>query len=97
MRISQKDDFNFIYLCSMLRYLLWGFLIYFGIRFLLDFVIPMIKTTRQVKKQFDAVREQQQEFFRQQNAQQSAQPTRQATKKNASSTDDDYIEFEEIK
>jgi len=97
MRIRQKDDFNFIYLCNMLRYLLWGFLIYFGIRFLLDFVIPMIKTTRQVKKQFDAVREQQQEFFRQQNAQQSAQPTRQATKKNASSTDDDYIEFEEIK
>jgi hypothetical protein len=97
MRISQKDDFNFIYLCSMLRYLLWGFLIYFGIRFLLDFVIPMIKTTRQVKKQFDAVREQQKEFFRQQNAQQSAQPTSQASKKAAPGSDDDYIEFEEIK
>lgn len=80
----------------MLRYLLWGFLIYFGIRFLLDFVIPMIKTTLQVKKQFDAVREQQQEFFRQQNAQQSGQPTKQASKKNTSSQDDDYIEFEEI-
>ena len=95
--ISQEDDFNFIYLCYMLRYLLWGFLIYFGIRFLLDFVIPMIKTTRQVKKQFDAVREQQQEFFRQQTEQQSAQPAKQATKKNARSKDDDYIEFEEIK
>jgi hypothetical protein len=91
--ISQEDDFNFIYLCLMLRYLLWGFFIYFSVRFLLDFVIPMIKTTRQVKKQFDAVREQQQEFFRQQTTQQAAQPT---TKK-AASTDDDYIEFEEIK
>jgi hypothetical protein len=57
----------------------------------------MIKTTRQVKKQFDAVREQQQEFFRQQTEQQSAEPTKQATKKNARSKDDDYIEFEEIK
>jgi hypothetical protein len=57
----------------------------------------MIKATRQVKKQFDAVREQQQEFFRQQNAQQSAQPTAKSAKKNASANDDDYIEFEEIK
>ncbi len=57
----------------------------------------MIKTTRQVKKQFDAVREQQQGFFRQQNAQQSAQPTSQASKKAAPGSDDDYIEFEEIK
>ena len=80
----------------MLRYLFWGLLIYFGIRFLIDFVIPVIKTTRQVKKNFDTVREQQQEFFRQQTAKQSAQPTQQSTKKNPSANDDDYIEFEEI-
>jgi Sec-independent protein translocase protein TatA len=79
----------------MLRYMLIGFAIYFGYRFLFEFLLPVIKTTRQVKRQFDAVKEQQQEFFRQQSRQQQAQPETQ--KKSNAPTDDDYIDFEEIK
>lgn len=68
--------------------------IYIGYRFLFEFLLPMIKTTRQVKKQFDAVREQQEAFFKQQtNQQQQKKPEKSATR----SADDDYIEFEEIK
>jgi ATP/ADP translocase len=43
----------------MLRYLLLAFTIYFAYRFIVNFLIPVVKTTRQVKKQFDSVREQQ--------------------------------------
>ncbi len=79
----------------MLRYFLIGMAIYIGYRFLFEFLLPMIKTTRQVKKQFDAVREQQEAFFKQQTNQQQQQkkPEKSANR----SADDDYIEFEEIK
>jgi hypothetical protein len=59
-------------------------------RFLFDFIIPVVKTTKQVKKQFDAVREQQQQF----NQQQQSQPS---TKFTSTVDKDDYIEFEEVK
>jgi len=76
----------------MVRYILLGFLVYFAFRFIFELVIPVIKTTRQVKKQFDSVREQQQQQYQQQ--QQSA---KQATPNPKSSVDkDDYLEFEEI-
>ena len=75
----------------LFKYILLGIFLYFMFRFLLDFIIPVVRTTKQVKKQFDAVREQQrQQFYQQQ------QP--QASTKSASSVDkDDYIEFEEVK
>jgi len=91
---SLTDDSDFIYLCTMLRYFLIGMAIYFGYRFLFEFVLPMIKTTRQVKKQFDAVREQQEAFFKQQSNQDQPKKSEKSATRSA---DDDYIEFEEIK
>lgn len=74
----------------MLRYILLGFAIYFAYRFIVGFAWPVYKTTKQVKKQFDAMREQQEQFN------QSQQPP--APEKKAQKVDsDDYIEFEEIK
>jgi hypothetical protein len=76
----------------MFKYILLGFTIYFAYRFLFDFMLPVIRTTRQVKKQFDAVREQQQGFQQtSQNKNNSSTPNK-APKPKA----DDYIEFEEI-
>jgi hypothetical protein len=49
---------------------------------------------RQVKKQFDAVREQQEAFFKQPNNQHEPKKSEKAATRSA---DDDYIEFEEIK
>ncbi|MEY2595530.1 MAG: hypothetical protein RL634_684 [Bacteroidota bacterium] len=74
----------------LFKYILLGIFIYFMFRFLFDFIIPVVKTTKQVKKQFDAVREQQQQF----NQQQQSQPS---TKFTSTVDKDDYIEFEEVK
>jgi hypothetical protein len=78
----------------MLRYILLAFTIYFAYRFIVNFLIPVVKTTRQVKKQFNSVREQQayqqQQAYRQQNQTSAA-------KKTTKASDEDYLEFEEIK
>jgi hypothetical protein len=77
----------------MFKYILLGFIIYFAYRFLFNFLIPVVRTTRQVKKQFDAVREQQQGFQQQTQNRNTSSSSNKATKPNA----DDYIEFEEIR
>ena len=74
-----------------LKYLLLGFLFYFLFKFIFDFIIPVAKTTRQVKNQFDAVREQQQQFY------QRHQEPAPAPKESSKADQDDYIEFEEVK
>ena len=81
----------------MLRYLLLAFTIYFAYRFIVNFLIPVVKTTRQVKKQFESVRKQQ--AFHQQTQQphqrQQAKPS--PVQKNSKASDNDYLEFEEVK
>jgi len=80
----------------MLRYLLLAFTIYFAYRFIVNFLIPVVKTTRQVKKQFDSVREQHTYQQAQQPHQhQQAKPS--PVQKNSKTSDNDYLEFEEIK
>jgi hypothetical protein len=71
---------------------LLGFLFYFLFKFIFDFIIPVAKTTKQIKKQFDAVREQQQQFYQKQE-----EPTPAPKYTSKVDKDDDYIEFEEIK
>lgn len=77
----------------MFKYILLGFTIYFAYRFLFDFLLPVIRTTRQVRKQFEAAREQQQ-GFKQRAEPQHKSATSSKTKKAAS---DDYLDFEEVK
>jgi hypothetical protein len=74
-----------------LKYVLIGFFLYFLFKFVVDFAIPVVRTTRQVKKQFDAVREQQEQYYQQQST-----PTPSA-KKSTAADQDDYIDFEEVK
>jgi hypothetical protein len=86
----------------MLRYILLAFTIYFAYRFIVNFLIPVVKTTRQVKKQFDSVREQQayqQQAQQPNNQQQAYQQQAQAStsRKTTKASDEDYLEFEEIK
>jgi hypothetical protein len=81
----------------MLRYLLLAFTIYFAYRFIVNFLIPIVKTTRQVKKQFDSVREQQAFHQQAQQPQQRQQAKPSPVQKNSKASDNDYLEFEEIK
>jgi len=74
----------------MIRYIFLGLMIYFAYRFIFELVIPVYKTTRQVKKQFDSVRQNTNQDFDQQSTGQTHKPQ---PKKDIKG---DYIEFEEI-
>ncbi|MGG9970937.1 hypothetical protein ACQ33O_04000 [Ferruginibacter sp. SUN002] len=71
------------------------FALYLLYKLIFDFIIPVTKTTKAVKKQFGDMQSQMQEKMNQFNKQEQ---TQQANKKTASTPkSDDYIEFEEIK
>ena len=74
----------------MLRFILYAFLLYMLYKLVFDFLIPVVSTTRRIRKQFDHAREQME--------QQQAQ-ARQQTERPENVTQDmgEYIDFEEIK
>ena len=74
----------------MVRYIVIGFVIYFAYRFIFELVIPLYKTTKQVKKQFDATRQNNASAFNQQNHKDSDNAKRPTVDKS------DYLDFEEI-
>jgi hypothetical protein len=71
------------------------FALYLLYKLIFDFIIPLVRTTKQVKKQFGDMSAQMQEKMREQQRtytnNSSVQPERPASPK------DDYIEFEEVK
>ena len=78
----------------MLRYLFFAFLIYLAYRLVFHFIIPVYKTTRQVKKQFREMHNRMQDNTSQQQPnQQPATPATENKKQQAG----DYIDFEELK
>lgn len=78
----------------------WLFIIlgiYILYRFIFDFALPIYKTTKQVRRQFQDVQDRMQEQMRAQNGYKQgpqAQPESQSSTKPKGG---DYIEFEEIK
>lgn len=78
----------------MLRYLLYAFLIYLAYRLVFHFVIPIYKTTKQVKKQFREMHSRMEDNINQQQANQQPMPPKQEDKKAPAG---DYIDFEEVK
>ena len=78
----------------MLRYLFYAFLIYLAYRLIFHFIIPVYKTTRQVKKQFREMHSRMEDQMNQQQANQQPMPTKQEDKKAPA---EDYIDFEELK
>jgi len=78
----------------MLRYLFFAFLIYLAYRLVFHFIIPIYKTTRQVKKQF---REMHSRMEDQMNQQQANEQTSTLHTENKKEQVGDYIDFEELK
>jgi hypothetical protein len=72
------------------------FALYFLYKLIFDFIIPLAKTTKQVKKQFNSMQEQMQEKQAAFNQQASATKASNTAPKQAPKKDD-YIDFEEIK
>lgn len=73
------------------------FLLYFLYKLIFDFIIPVAKTTSQVKKQFKDMSAQMQEKINQQQAQQNNNFSKATTVNKPETRSDDYIEFEEVK
>ena len=78
----------------MLRYLLYAFLIYLAYRLVFHFIIPIYKTTRQVKKQFREMHSRMEDHINQQEVNQQSMAPKQENKKAPTG---DYIDFEEVK
>ncbi len=78
----------------LLRYLLYGLLIYFVFRFIFKFVIPVTRAARDMKSKMNEFQARMQE---QQQQQATAQQRPEPVKQPATPKDGDYIEFEEVK
>jgi hypothetical protein len=79
----------------MLRALLYFFLIYLGYQFIFNFVIPIFKTTQQVKKGVREMNEHMNEFAKAQRN--SSSPQTKSPDKTSKEPTGDYLDFEEIK
>ena len=78
---------------SVFKILLYAFLIYLAYKFIFDFIIPIYRTTRQVKKGFREMNDRMNQYRQQQQEEFSRkEETQKPTQKSG-----DYIEFEEIK
>ncbi|MCU7550697.1 DUF4834 family protein [Chitinophagaceae bacterium LB-8] len=84
---------------SVFSILFYGFLIYLLYRLVFNFIIPIYRTTRQVKKSFRAMHEQMNQHQHQQQGNGSDTQTQQQNKGKDLNTDNvgEYIDFEEIK
>ena len=76
------------------RFLLYAFLIYLAYRVVFHLIIPLYKTTRQVKKQFREMHKNMQDHI---NQQQSYQQTSTPNPENKKQQVGDYIDFEDVK
>ncbi|MBN8788895.1 MAG: hypothetical protein J0I84_17560 [Terrimonas sp.] len=80
----------------MLKFILYIILGYFLFRFITGFVIPVFRTGKQIKRQFNDMQQRMEEQMRQQQAA-AANNAPQAEKQSPATPVGDYIDFEEVK
>lgn len=78
----------------MLKVLLYALLAWFVFKFIFGFVIPIWRTTRQMKRKFREMHDKMQE---QQNARTDFRQKQAEPQTTARSSGGDYIDFEEVK
>jgi hypothetical protein len=81
----------------ILSLLLYSFLAYMLYRLIFHFIIPIVRTTRRVKKTFRQMQEQMNGPYNQQAAGNYGYGQQATTGSAAKKDDEDYIEFEEVK
>lgn len=74
----------------VLRFLLYAFLAYMLYKLVFDLIIPLARTTKRIRRQFEEVR-QQMEGQQKQYQQESSKP------ENVTNGIGEYIDFEEVK
>ena len=78
----------------MLKYIFWALVIYFLVRFVVNFLIPVVRAGRQMR---DQVKDFQEKMNQQTQFQGNPGANSHAPKKENRAKAGDYIDFEEIK
>lgn len=78
----------------ILSFLFYAFLVYVLFKLVVNFIMPVYRTTKQVKKSFRDMQERMQEQHQQQSA---AYPHQQQPSAKKQQPLGDYIDFEEVK
>lgn len=86
----------------ILSFLFYAFIFYVGYKLVFDFIIPIFRTTRQVRRGFKQMHQQMNEQMRQQSGSYQTQtsPGHQQNQAGQSPNTDqvgEYIDFEEVK
>ena len=86
----------YLWWVMILRFLFYAFLIYLAYKLVFDFIIPVYRTTRKIKKGF---REMQEQMNAGMQGRQPGEPVQGKTvqQKPSAATQGDYIDFEEVK
>ena len=74
--------------------------VYLLYKLIFDFVVPLVRTTSHIKSQVNQMRNMQEDHMRKQQQTQhagSAGKTKPSSIKNTTTTDGEYIDFEEVK
>jgi hypothetical protein len=79
---------------EILRFLFYAFLLYLAFRLIFDFIIPVYKTTKRVRKGFRDMHERMNQHTEQYQQKSNTQQTQNNNNKGGAG---DYIDFEEIK
>lgn len=74
------------------KFIIYVFLIYFLYRFITGFLIPVFRTGKQIKRQFNDMQERMQDQMNQQQP-----PFSSPNNEKGKTTAGDYIDFEEVK
>ena len=80
---------------EILRFLFYAFLLYLAFRLIFDFIIPVYKTTKRVRKGFKEMHERMNQHAEQYQQQENYPKQNQSNHDKSGSGD--YIDFEEIK
>jgi hypothetical protein len=80
---------------SAMTYLLLGIVLFIAYRFITGFVIPVARTTTQVRQQFQSMKEQMEKAQQQQSG--GRPPVQETVQKPKFDVEGEYIPFEDVK
>jgi len=83
----------------MIKIIVTILILYLLYKLVFDFVVPVARTTSQFKSSVNQMRRMQEDHLRKQKqqTQQPAQPSKPSSIKNTTTTDGEYIDFEDVK
>ena len=86
------------YFCTMMKFIIYGMLIYFLYKLIFQVVVPVSKGVRSVRKNMEQMQKQQADAIRNaQNSQKTGQNTSTNYAPKEAPVEAEYIEFEEVK